>query len=804
MYQGFIYPKVNEIPIKKHSHNEIKGKERKIMAKKDAKNGPSFRSRVFEKGLNTVGSILDQLSISLYGTDMKDETDDLNARFNQIMGDELKDLNNGNGNDFNSFIGRLYSNDKDQRDVSRRLNTELMLDGGAGVSPAEFITERYRNQMLKQADAHEIAEQLIELGEARSTMCDAILSADSNTGRISRKLVFHDSGGENYAETYTSVVEAMEKHFDLQKKTKDFIMSNLLDYGSYYVYTIPYHMLFNGFMDKYKNGRNIPGSGVTARRFFESADGDATVENITDKYLSDDEGFFTEAAEDIMSALQLGPEESGKRKEVEADAKALGERISVCTDAVPLPILEYGMEATKVLREEFFTEDGKKKSSKALKSVADDDVTKFLKKHGNAAYADEGLYTDDKSNSKEDFEDMKDVYMKLCPPTTMFPVKIMDETLFYIYIMTEDATPLNTVLNYSNQMKSSNSTNRLDNLVEDISNRIVSKFNKKFLEENKEFKSLIAAALDYYELGNRKVHFQVVPKEYVTEFKINVDEEGHGHSMLEKSLFYAKLYLMILMFKIITIITKSNDQTINYLRTSGIDKNVFNKAQEIARQKAARRITLNDMFSYTGVLNKVAAGSEIFMPMGKNNEKPLESEILSGQQVEMHNDLLEMLRNNYILGTGVPSAIMNYLNEADFAKSIETANTKMCGRVMSYQMDVNPSLTELYRKLLKFSTSMPEAAIQALDVVLPEPKGNSNVVNQELINNYTTVEQFLSKIYFGESPDDDAHVKRFLKEVAKLHLPAINFAEIDDIFERTKTESIGDKVNGNEPDMDGI
>ena len=57
-----------------------------------------------------------------------------------------------------------------------------MLDGGAGVSPAEFITERYRNQMLKQADAHEIAEQLIELGEARSTMCDAILSADRNAG----------------------------------------------------------------------------------------------------------------------------------------------------------------------------------------------------------------------------------------------------------------------------------------------------------------------------------------------------------------------------------------------------------------------------------------------------------------------------------------------------------------------------------------------------------------------------------------------------------------------------------------------
>ena len=381
----------------------------------------------------------------------------------------------------------------------------------------------------------------------------------------------------------------------------------------------------------------------------------------------------------------------------------------------------------------------------------------------------------------------------------MRPVEIMGKTLFYIYIQTEDDTPLDTILSYTNQMKDRDPSNKVDRLTEDIATRIVSKFDKEFVKKNKEFRELIVSALQYYDMGNTKVHFQVIPKEYVTEFKINCDSSGHGHSMLEPSLFYAKLYLMILMFKVITIITKSNDQTINYLRQSGIDKNTYNKVQKIARQKQARRITVNDMFSYTGFLNKMAAGSEIFMPLTKNGDRPIESEVLQGQDVQLNSDLLGLLRSAYILGTGVPSAIMNYLNEADFAKSIETANTKMVGRVVNYQIDFNKSLTELYRKLLRFSTNMPEDVIQSVNFVLPAPKGSSNITTQELINNYQTLEGFIIKLYFGDNPDEgDEHMREFRSELAKLHLPMINFTEIDEIFKETKLSQTEKSLDNNE------
>ena len=37
----------------------------------------------------------------------------------------------------------------------------------------------------------------------------------------------------------------MEEKFDLQEKIKNFIVSHGLEYGEYYVYCIPYSVIFN-------------------------------------------------------------------------------------------------------------------------------------------------------------------------------------------------------------------------------------------------------------------------------------------------------------------------------------------------------------------------------------------------------------------------------------------------------------------------------------------------------------------------------------------------------------------------------
>lgn len=817
----FFFLLITYILTRKQFPNTI---ERLVLGKM-AKTEKPKRSYGYDKGKNGVSSILNQLSVSLYGTDMTDDTENINDRFNDIMRDEINRLTDNGKNTFDSFLGKIYSSDRDEsaRTLATLANSQLQLNDMGLINPSEFITEQYKNRLLKQADAAEIANQLIELREAKEIMRDAIISADVNSGRITRQIVFEKGASVTDVEKdYKTIVENMEKKFNTPKLIKDFIVDNTLSYGEYYVYTIPYAEVFNNFSRRFRDSRD---KKFGTNRFFEAVDSSSSVEDIVIRPIYEEsvqegssgrsknvkkDDFFEESVKDIESVIwdKKEPIDSGLDEDVRSDLKTLlGDRITVNMDNIPIPILENGSNMYSDYAEAYFEdgiyESGGEKSKKKKK----DPTKEFLTKYDTKIQENpDGFYHDEKNNSGKPLfteADVKDCYIKMIPPTRMIPLKVMDETLFYLYIQTDDATPLNTILSYTSIIKQKDPSNKINIFIDDIANRIVSKFDKAFVTDNLEFRKTIVSALEYYDLSNTKVHFQLIPKEYVVEFKINTDIDGNGHSMLEPSLFYAKLYLMLLMFNIMTILTKSNDEKINYIRTSGIDKNVFNKAQEIIRQKNARKITLNDIFSYTSIINKVGSGSEIFMPLGRNGEKPIESDILQGQDVQLHNDLMEWLRTAYILGTNVPSAIMNYLNEADFAKSIETANTKMNGRVINYQIDLNDSLSLWYQKLLRYSTDIPEEVIQSVRVILPEPKGSSNIAKQEIINNYQTLQDFLVKIYFGDTSDDNPEkLKSFLKQLAEMHLPMINFKEIDEIAKKCEIDPIKKQLGKSETDID--
>ena len=87
-----------------------------------------------------------------------------------------------------------------------------------------------------------------------------------------------------------------------------------------------------------------------------------------------------------------------------------------------------------------------------------------------------------------------------------------------------------------------------------------------------------------------------------------------------------------------------DDTKVNYIKQSGIDKNLANKVQEIARLRQSRQINIADLFSYTTLINKVGNGSEMYIPTGRSGDRPIETEILAGQDVQLNTELLEMLK----------------------------------------------------------------------------------------------------------------------------------------------------------------
>jgi hypothetical protein len=783
-----------------------------------------------EENGSVITDLLNKLSLSLYGASRdSNAVDDINDRFNSIIQKQIDQITDNGENSLNSFLGKLYTDDRNMRQgLGSDIINDLQLNN-TGANPQDFFTQQNMNRMIRQSMAEDLSKQLIELNHAKGIMADTINSADSTTGAISRKIVFENTTLSDSEKNYLPIIEAMEKKFDTLAKIKDFITPNTLGYGEYYVYTVPYYHLFNDFIKRYKTGSNV--NGMPVAKFFESADENVDLPDIVfhpiyeegdakesiskahqssyhSKYDIDnkkDKFFLEEELEIVNNVLELNDQAEATLK---SDLTELfTDRITVATGDFPIPFLEEGFEAYKDFADDYITEDGAFFEEEKPSTTKEEPDDYFLRRYrGVGGEGEEGFIQDKKGQDEEITEDdIKDCYIKMIPPTRMIPVRMMNKTLMYVYIQTSPATPLSTILAYNSQVKAKDPNNKMDRLLDDIASRVVKKFNKSFIKDNLEFKEQIVAALEYYDISNANIHFQAIPVEYITAYKINVDTDGNGTSMLDNSLFYGNMYMSLFVFKVMTILQKSNDQVVNYVRRSGIDKNLWNDVQDIIRRKNARKITPNDIYSHADLIKKIGAGSEEFVPMTKNGEKPIETEIVSGQQVEIDTPFMERIRTNYILSTDVPSAIMNYLNEADFAKSIETANTKMNGAVARHQINLNKGHTDWYRKLLKFSTNLPDEVINTVSFVLPEPKGNNNIMNQELINNYQTLESFLLKLFAGENADDisDKRKKQFSLDIAKMHLNGINFDKVQELWEKSALADVDDRLKTGDDDESG-
>lgn len=744
-----------------------------------------------------INQMMDSLNTMTYGTKRDTKVDSLVNSFNSLLKTEITDIRKGNSGNSVDFITQVLSeNNKRLAGASKDLEDIFGTDEGQIQA---LFTEQYKNRLVKQADLHEVASQLVELKQAIVVTRDAIISADIVDGTMSRTLTVENENMENGAEDYIPIIENVERRFDLQKKIKEFIIPRSLEYGEYYVYAVPYSKIFSDFSKEKANGKFKAYSEAAGRTLDQ-----IIIEKSEQKDLSK-----TKFAKDIMEAAAECPEyedivrrntttetaKSDVSKQMNAELKTYMENITICNDAIPLPVLEEGVETYRQYYKEF-VEHTMEEASKP--SYTFNAVMRNIDS-GVHAFNGTGALDKKKGSKAETFTNIQDCYVRLISPLNLLPIKIMDEIIGYYYVQEDDITPMAGILTSTMYYDKYDMNTSETNIVSMIASSIVEAFDKKFLNNNMKFKKLIVEALNYYKLNSKRIRFQFIPKEYIVPFKINTDEHGNGVSIIEDSLFYAKLYLMLLLFKILSIVTNSNDTKVNYIRQSGIDKNVANKIQDIARKKQERKITMADMFSYTTLINKIGQGNEMYIPTGKGNERGIETEILAGQDVQINGDLMDMLKKAYVSGTGVPDVLLNYYNEADFAKTLELANNRFQGRVISFQLDYNEQITNLYRTICRYATNIPEEVINTLHFNFVQPKSaNSNITN-DLLNNFNTLAQFLTELYYGQNAQDDAgkeaQIMVFKKELAKDRLAMLNFDHIEEIFKNANIQGKGDSMD---------
>ena len=765
-------------------------KEKKTDNKKENDSNSLFNNRFFKKQMTNINNLIGQSNLSMYGTDRTSDIDGLNATFQSLLNDHIGDLTNRNDGDITSFLSRVVSSDNKSNASDELIANQFMSMTGSEFGTLQsFIYDAYKNRLIEQSDLHEVSSQLIELSEAILITRDAIITADIVDGRMNRNITFTDMD-EDEIENSVSIVEKMEEKFDLLNKIKNFIIPKTLEYGEYYVYVVPYSKLFQDCM------RTKESMGGYGDKFYrESTIMESFNSHETRKEALKDEDsfeyFIEKAYEEFNKQETTKYDKSGStntnkisKEDFRKDMKNIMENINICNDDVPLPFLEEGIDSIRYFKEQ-------------TEAYTTEEKGDFFNSIANASITKDGISFSKKKTSKKDsdFSDLSGCYVKLIDPTRIIPIKIMNTKIGYYYIQDEDITPISGAVSSTLYFTKFDEHSREHSVISTIAERVVKAFDKPFLKKNMKFKQAIVDCFSFYNLNEKRLKFQFIPADYIQEFKIDEDVEGNGTSMIKKSLFYAKLYLMLLLFKIMSIILNSNDTKVNYIKQSGIDKDVANKVQEIARIRQSRQINITDLFSYTTLINKVGNGSELYIPVGRSGERPIETEILSGQDVQLNNDLMEMLKNSYILGTGVPAAIVNYMQEADFAKVVEQNNTKFNGRVVNYQLDFNPSITALYKKIIKWSTNIPENVYENFVFTLQPPKTAAFNSKSEIIGQFSTLSDFLVQLMYDDpnaSPNPDMlnkEIREFKKIFVEEQLPMINMSKVKEMYEKAKLET---------------
>lgn len=698
------------------------------------------------------------------------EIDGLIGEIDDIIAQEIESLSNYTGADISTFLVKLF-NDKDARYNNARIkNINDIFNADEGAITNYFL-EKQRDTNIAYNELDMLASQLYELKEAILTTRDSIITSDDVSQVISRILKFDSTVKDDEDDTsdYVKVVEAIEKKFKLPSRIKNFIVPNTLKYGKYAVYHTPYADLFA----QYAQNINKFDKGVTENTVY-------SILNKQENRKEDEPSLVQEMASEIMSEIKTdinnlksddlldNRTQEPSRYAMEKTIESYLKNIEVYEENVSIPLLEGEDLAT------YFEFKSKQKAFY--------NADKRLSLSKNGISADGVLSEKPESYGKGD----RNVYFKLLDPKKLFPIKILDETICYCYM---HEIPDSTMQPFSNAVKITDAAHlgRMaeDNFVATLSNKIVKAFDKDFLEKNQKFKTLILNALMYDESYRKHLRFQIIPVDYITEFKVNEDENGEGQSILKDSLFYAKLYLALLIFKMIQILTKSMDTRIYYVKNSGMDSDIINSVQRVARQIKEKQINYYDILNPNTSISKIGNAKEIFMPTGRGSEKGIEFDILAGQDVQLNTDFMDMLRQGYINATGVPSVIMNYINEADYAKTLVMANSKFIGRVISYQSDFNVSLTEMYQKLMRWTTDLDETVINGFEYVLNTPKTlNTNNLN-DLVGSTDQLIQYMIKGYFGESGADDETTKQIqdlvTKDLTKYMLPMLPWSELSDM-----------------------
>jgi len=741
--------------------------------------------------------IIDQLATSIssdVGNMHEDELELIATSFDKTLNNALKNFNSTAFDD-DGFIKKMRDLDLDNKQDKEMIKNVLnnIRSDYVGVDSLNH------SELLVRRDMSNICTQMPEMRDVIYVIRDAIIECNVSTGEVSRTLIF-ENHEEN--EAFETQVKEIEQRYDLLTTIKNFIVPNSLKIGEYYVQVVPYSKLF-AELESINNNRYGDGKGFHSTKQFRESVPNEIYESFKESvslYNEKNVKLLMESIspiikKDVSDTYTIDKDTSVRitsEKVNKEDISNLLKNIDVYNGSSVM-LSEMGPDAFK----EFVLNEYTNSISKSNNKNKHFSETMEYNKITSSVFGD---IDQDVVDNISTYDHVKGCYIKYLDSLRMVPIRMDRRVIGYYYISTTmdlqtNASNPNGMVDLSFQHYT-----RDKNMVDTLASMIIKSFDKKMLEKNIKLKSEIAEVIMAHKFSEGKLSFIYIPENEVIRFVINEDEEGKGHSVIEPTMFPARMYLMLTMYNMLYTLN-NNTTRVHYLKSSGLNKDYAAQIQRTMRKFQSRRITIDDIYSYSGVLNKVGGMGEMVLPSGRNDFKALETDTIAAVENPINMEFLEQQRRQAISGTGVPHLMMiNAIDEADFAKTLEMANARFLSTVSSYKIDFNKGITKLYRTLLKHCTEMEDDIIQSFKFNFNSVTQQELNITSDMISNFNSMAELVMGIFYKKSDMEDeqgnpsAKQMYLRKELAKEYLPQLNFDTLEELVKRVEIQATDEKL----------
>lgn len=153
------------------------------------------------------------------------------------------------------------------------------------------------------------------------------------------------------------------------------------------------------------------------------------------------------------------------------------------------------------------------------------------------------------------------------------------------------------------------------------------------------------------------------------------------------------------------------------------------------------------------------------MNAGISGDRPFDMEVVSGQQIDIHNDFLTDLRKMAIGASGVPSAVIDLLDEIEYATQLSMANIKNLKRCNSIQTDIDPALTELMKTIVKYNypNVIPDDILSTMKITLKRSKVDENNITSQQLGDAQGTATTMVDTYLATTDTNPPEIINFIK-----------------------------------------